>query len=227
MSTIGWLFILVAGLVIRQVSRGRVSNITQDLSDAFIAFASGDTDALGAVLARTGNENSFEDVAKAIGAMSAQAAVGTSVASGTVIQGIGNAWSGLSNAISGSISLAAITLGQKAKGYRWAASGPDYYDCSGLMWRAVQAIGYTGGRFSTGDIPHLSAFKRVSTPTLDDIVLWPAGSGGVTGHMGVIVGTDQFYSARSPRSGIGVSPVSSFRKTTPEYYRYVGPRKTK
>jgi cell wall-associated NlpC family hydrolase len=209
-STIGWLLILAGIVIARQVSRGRVMTLPEDLGDAFIAVASGDTDALGAVLARTG------DSARPSIAAVTEDLPGTET-------GIGNA-SGL--------AAAAKALGSKAKGYRWAATGPDYYDCSGLMWQACRAIGYKGSRFSTADVRSRSGFKEISAPAtqgpgvsaavVNDIVLWPAGSGGVTGHMGVISGPDTFYSARSVRSGIGDSKISTFRKTRPIYLRYVG-----
>lgn len=209
MNTIGWLFIMAGILIARQVARGRVMDLPEDLGDAFIAFASGDTDALGEVLTRRG-----DSAAPSAGFVEGE------------IRGV--------NVGAGSATgLAAIakTLGQKAKGYRWAATGPDYYDCSGLMWRAAQEIGYKGSRFTTASIRSRKEFKEISAPrtqgpgvsaaVVNDIVLWPAGSGGVTGHMGVISGPDTFYSARSVRSGIGDAKISTFRKTRPIYLRYI------
>lgn len=55
MSTMGWVFILMAGIVLRQVSRGRVMETMQDLSDAFLAIVSNDTAKLKEVFARTGD----------------------------------------------------------------------------------------------------------------------------------------------------------------------------
>lgn len=57
MSTIGWFFILMAGLVLRQVTRGRVMETPQDLSDAFLAIVSNDSAKLKEVLSRTGDFN--------------------------------------------------------------------------------------------------------------------------------------------------------------------------
>lgn len=219
MNTIGWLLILVGIVVARQVSRGRIANLTTDLSDAFIAVVSGDSDALGGVLAR-GAEGEGTFAPHSVVPIDS-AAFGSAVGDAAVA---GGAAAGLSGA--------AIRLGSAAKGYRWASIGPDYYDCSGLMYAAAKAIGYKGGRFTTATVRSHKEFKVISMPgmqgpgltgaTVNDIVLWPAGSGGVTGHMGVITGPDKFYSARSPRSGIGNSPISTFRKTRPIYLRYVG-----
>lgn len=219
MNTIAWLLILGGIVVARQVSRGRVMNLSEDLGDAFIAIASGDTDALGGVLSRSGDSATPSQAEQPVsGAIADTIDKATQVAAG--------------------VNLANVSqqLGSKAKGYRWTATGPDYYDCSGLMWRAARGIGYTGPRFTTATIRALSSFKKISAPgtqgpgltaaQVGDIVLWPAGSGGVTGHMGVITGANKFYSARSVRSGIGESSISGFRKPTPIYLTYIGTRKS-
>jgi cell wall-associated NlpC family hydrolase len=205
-NTIGWLFILAALLLGRQISKGRALNLPDDLSDAFLAITRGDTDALTEVLSRTGDSNTPVTVDD----------------TGTFAPHI--AGSGL--------AASAQALGSKAKGYRWAGTGPDYYDCSGLMYAACKVIGYTGSRFNTASILGNKAFKKISMPgvqgpglvgaQVNDIVLWLPGQGGVTGHMGVITGNNQFYSARSVKTGIGVSPINSFRKVDPFYVRYVG-----
>lgn len=202
MNTLGYLFILISILVIRQVFKGRVMNIGEDLTDTFVAFTTGDTDALAGILARTGDSATADK---------AEAAAG-----------FGNNTPVPPNPNSGLVA-AAQRRGQAAKGYRWTATGPDYYDCSGLMWRACQDIGYKGPRFTTADVRQRKGFTVVAVGVPGDIVLWPAGSGGPTGHMGVMTGADQFYSARSVRSGIGTSKISTFRKTKPLYVRFTPP----
>lgn len=205
MSTLAWILILVGGLIARQVSKGRVMDIGTDLSDAFLAIARGDAAGLTAVLARTDD--------------SSTPAVATLTASqtSTVSQSSGFAHT-------------AQALGAKAKGYKWTAVGPDYYDCSGLMYATAKALGYKGVRFTTFTIGAHKEFQRIGSPAtegpgvggksvgagVNDLVVWP------THHMGVIVGPDEFYSARSKESGIGTSKISTFRSDTPVYYRYVG-----
>lgn len=211
MSTIGWVLILFGALLIRQVSKGRALNLPEDISDAFLALVSGDTDGLSGVLTRTGD-------------------AATPTVADAVTNQVGQI---VANISASGLAAAAIKRGKAAKGYRWAATGPDYYDCSGLIWRACQDIGYGGSRFTTADIRLRSGFKRIDPPgsegpgfigaTINDIVLWPAGSGGVTGHMGVITGPNKFYSARSPRSGISEASIASFRKTKPIYLRFTPP----
>jgi len=202
-NTLAWILILAAIVIGRQVAKGRALNLPDDLSDAFLAFTRGDTNALTEVLSRTGDSATassadLEAVGKSVGGIVTDAAAHAGIAG------------------------AAISLGTKAKGYRWAASGPEYYDCSGLMYRACQqGAGYKGPRFNTTSVLQQTGMQRTNNPTTGDMVLWPVGSGGVTGHMGVITGADEFYSARSVKSGIGYSKISTFRKPPPIYVRYV------
>ena len=113
------------------------------------------------------------------------------------------------------VSAAAVALGKTAKGYRFGASGPDYYDCSGLMWKATRKAGvYTGGRFTTWTIGGNAAFGKVSSPVVGDLVVWP------THHMGVVTGKNQFYSAKNSRDGIGYATISTWRNgESPVYMR--------
>lgn len=216
MSTVAWLLILAGLLVARQVSRGRVSNLGQDLSDAFFALASGDSDALGEVLSRTGDATTPTAADLAIFNLTAGVTQGLTEAGVGTAGAIGKAASDLQGRIAQGLALNAVVLGSKAKGYRWAATGPDYYDCSGLMWRACQGVGYKGPRFTTATVGAMKGFTKIParSANIDDLVVWP------THHMGVITGDGKFYSARSKASGIGESPIAGFRKEAPVYYRY-------
>lgn len=104
-------------------------------------------------------------------------------------------------------------LGKAAHGYRFGSEGADgYYDCSGLVWKAATVLGlYKGARFTTWTITedHATAaqFRRVATPAVGDIVVWSENA--AHGHMGVVSGPDQFYSARSVASGIGFGKIST------------------
>lgn len=189
MSTLAWLFILAAVILIRAAAKGRALDLPQDMSDTFSALVRGDSDALGEVFSRTGDAltASETDVSKY---------------EATAVQGMGDI-----PATSG-IAAAAIKRGTAARGYRWTATGPDYYDCSGLMWRACQdANVYNGPRFTTFTFGGIKGFTKVSKPELGDVVVWP------THHMGVVTGNDQYYSARSVKSGIGYSKISGYGGT--------------
>jgi cell wall-associated NlpC family hydrolase len=73
---------------------------------------------------------------------------------------------------------------QLGKPYRYAATGPDSYDCSGLTMTAYAAAGirmphYSGAQYSS--LPHVSLDAMLP----GDLVFWGAGGGS---HVGIYVG---------------------------------------
>lgn len=104
----------------------------------------------------------------------------------------------------------ALALGDKAKGYRFGAVGPDYFDCSGLVLEACKKAGIYASdvRFTTYTVKNSKLFERVTAPRVDDIVVWSENS--AHGHMGIISGPDEFYSARSVKDGLGFLKISTF-----------------
>lgn len=210
MNTIAWMLILIGILLVRQVSKGRVMNLGEDLSDAFIATVSGDTAKLTEVLARTGEGNTVSESA--------------SVPNGTVVGSFVDP-----GAANNALLNATVRRGKSAKGYIFGAIGPEYYDCSGLVWRACQDLGFKGARFVTQNVANQKGFLRVNPPGtsgspgsrgnvgaagVGDIVCWPDT------HMGVVSGPNQFYSAMNPQSGIGYSSISGWTSERPIYLRY-------
>ena len=211
MTTLAWVLIFAAVILIRQVSRGRALDLPQDLSDAFLALARGDYDSLAGALTRTGDtatpsqgEIFGEGVANAL---NSDAASRLTSAQKSVNQNIAY-W--------------AYKLGEAASGYRWANAGPKYYDCSGLMYRACQKVGYSGPRFTTATVGAMPGMHKlastgmgISQVSTGDLVVWPGH------HMGVVVGQNRFYSALNPRAGIAERPIEGFRKGSfPVYYRF-------
>jgi cell wall-associated NlpC family hydrolase len=200
-------------------------NLGEDLSDAFIAAASGDTKSLEEVFSRTGTgtkaTQALDPLAQGLGGLVADTGTGLTGAIGSFADQGGQALSQIQKDINSNVALWAIKLGESAKGYRFGATGPEYYDCSGLMWRACQKAGFKGVRFTTSTIQLSKAFVRlggpemgVSTVTTGDIVVWPGQ------HMGVVTTPGRFYSARSVASGIGEANISGFIKgRTPVYLR--------
>lgn len=219
MNTFAWILILTALLLGRAVYKGRVFNIGEDLSDAFLALVNSDTAKLQEVLSRTGDSNTAIGADLTLYQTSLDMIGGPAAATA---KGVGGLIDSFEKNANQSVALAAVILGERAKGYRWGATGPDYYDCSGLMWAAMKlAKVYTGRRFSTSDFERLtkSVYTRVSTPQVEDIVLWPFKVPYSTGHMGIVSGPDTFYSARSVKTGIGESKISTFRSYKPIYFR--------
>jgi len=106
-------------------------------------------------------------------------------------------------------------LGAAGNVYVLGATGPNSYDCSGLIYRTLVNLGiYNGQRFSTRNFIALSSHiaSPVSSPAVGDIVLW------VAAHIGIVTGPDTFYSAYSPARGILDTSISRF-PGTPRYYR--------
>jgi hypothetical protein len=172
------------------VVTGRVKETPQDIRDITLAVLSGDFTSLKSTLAQRG-KNVSPDVSSTV-------AAGTS--GGAAISDL------LTNPLSSDLLAKTVELGNAAKGYVLGATGPTYYDCSGLVWRAMKTLDlYTGPRFTTSTfVAQMGGrIQKVNSPQVGDIVLWPRH------HMGVVSGSDQMYSARSPQSGIGYSPINA------------------
>lgn len=211
MNTIGYVFIFIAILVVRAVAKGRGMNLLEDLGDAFQAIVSGDYDALAESLNRTGDAAT----------VSTGAIVGEGVAGALGTDAAGRL-SEAQKTANTKVSYWALKLGEAAKGYRWAAAGPNYYDCSGLMYRACQKVGYTGPRFFTANVAAMPGMEKLASTGMGisqvsngDMVVWPGH------HMGVVIGPDRFYSALNPRAGMGERKIAGFRKENPIYVRFV------
>jgi cell wall-associated NlpC family hydrolase len=183
---------MLAGFLLgRQVVTGRVKETPQDIRDITLAVLSGDFTSLQSTLAQRG-KNVSPDVSSTV-------AAGASGGSDSLSDL-------LTNPLSSDLLAKTVELGNAAKGYVLGATGPTYYDCSGLVWRAMKTLDlYTGPRFTTSTfVAQMGGrIQKVNAPQVGDIVLWPRH------HMGVVSGPDQMYSARSPQSGIGYSPINA------------------
>lgn len=207
MPTFGLLFVLAGFLVMRQVAVGRAVNIPEDTRDAFTAFIGADTGALKEVLARRGTNVAGGDS----GSLSSSATL------------LSDHAGELGSTTGVAVAKEMEKLGSAAKGYRLGYTGPEYYDCSGLMWRACRELKvYNGVRFTTHTFKvQAKGFATpVDEPAVGDIVLWP------NHHMGILIGSDSMYSARSSKRtpNIGVSTVSGdadYFGSEPEYWRFI------
>ncbi len=136
-------------------------------------------------------------------------------------------WSTLWSMVSGKLDgggaegglLGAVEKYGKGKPYVWGASGPDAFDCSGLVMYALQKA------FGKG-FPHYSgaqynATTPVSNPQPGDLVFF--GPGG-SDHVGVYAGGGKYWSAMSPSSNpnIGMSSVKDGPSSNISYRRVPG-----
>lgn len=183
-------------MLFRQVAIGRAQETPQDLRDVFLALINGDVEQAKTVLSQRGSN---VDASAGGGLVASDTSVGASTPLVAEVEKLGNA----------------------ARGYKLGATGPEYYDCSGLIWRACKNLGlYTGVRFTTHSfvIQSRGWCEPIKTPSVGDIVLWQSR------HMGVCVGNDRMYSARSVNKGIGESSISgdsSYFGHEPKYFRVV------
>lgn len=201
MQTVAWLFIITAVVLIRQVSKGRADKLPEDLRDFMLALLSGDNSAMREVASRSGDTLTPTETATVPEGNSSVSGSGGSVSGGSA--------SGIA------LLTEARKLGAAANHrYVWGATGPNSYDCSGLVWRALRNIGvYKGVRFTTHTFRLQSRgwAQEVTTPQAGDIVLW-------TGHMGIVSGPDKMYNALSRNAGILESSISK-HSGTPTYWR--------
>lgn len=114
--------------------------------------------------------------------------------------------------------LSAVIKYGKGHKYVWGATGPDVFDCSGLVQYALKKLGVSFPHYS-GD--QFKASKAVSNPQSGDLVFY--GNGG-SEHVGVYGGGGRFWSAQSPSAhpNIGWGPVHGFGEKFAGYRRVPG-----
>lgn len=115
--------------------------------------------------------------------------------------------------------LGAVEKYGKGKPYVWGASGPDAFDCSGLVMYALRkAFGKSFPHYSGAQY---NATTPVSNPQPGDLVFF--GPGG-SDHVGVYAGGGKYWSAMSPSSNpnIGMSAVKDGPSSNISYRRVPG-----
>ena len=101
-----------------------------------------------------------------------------------------------------------VALAQQGDPYRWAASGPDAFDCSGLVMYAYAAAGRS--------LPHSSRSLRGMTRSLSADELQPGDlvfGGSPVHHVGIYIGNGQMVHA--PHSGDVVRVASIYSTSKP------------
>ncbi len=91
---------------------------------------------------------------------------------------------------------------QLGKSYRSGATGPNAFDCSGLVYYVFNHAGVSLPRLTSDG--YLAAAKRISRSELQpgDVVVG-------RGHIGIYVGGGQMVHASTPRGGVKQSPIDA------------------
>ena len=97
--------------------------------------------------------------------------------------------------------------------YVWGATGPNTFDCSGLVMWVYQQNGITVPRTTSQYKPYIGTDKEVSWEEAQpgDIV-WREG------HMGIYLGNDKYIHA--PQTGDVVKESSGAKKSFTNVFRF-------
>lgn len=212
MAPIGLLLIVIGGLLMRQIVAGRVPETMSDLRELANDAIVGDFDGVWETLTSTGTPETSVAITT------------TSDSAGSDTDSDGGSGTGSATASGNGLLSTAKELGSGAR-YVMGATGPNSYDCSGLVWKALQAENvYKGSRFTTATFNNVAPkfADKVSSPQVGDIANDASGR-----HMGIVSGKDMFYSAMNPTAGIGSAKISTFKVAgnqhfNPTYWRLKG-----
>lgn len=90
--------------------------------------------------------------------------------------------------------------------YVWGATGPNTFDCSGLvMYTLKHAYGINYPHFS-GSQYNMTRHISKGEAHMGDLVFWGAGG---SDHVGVYAGGNKYFSAESPSQGIHMNTLDS------------------
>ena len=90
--------------------------------------------------------------------------------------------------------------------YVWGATGPDTFDCSGLvMYTLKHAYGINYPHFS-GSQYNMTRHISKGEAHMGDLVFWGAGG---SDHVGIYAGGNKYFSAESPSQGIHMNTLDS------------------
>ena len=98
--------------------------------------------------------------------------------------------------------------GESGKPYLWGGTGPDAFDCSGLVMMAYRAAGITIPRTSQ---QQWAVGPRVSDPQPGDLVFFPGvdGTRAQPGHVGLVTAPGRMIQAYALGFPVGLYPFGT------------------
>lgn len=99
------------------------------------------------------------------------------------------------------ISVAADQLG---KPYIWGASGPNSFDCSGLVTYALRQAGSSTGRLNAAGFSQNSSWEKISFDNLQrgDLIFYYNNAKTRVGHVGIVIGDGMMIDASSSNAKV-------------------------
>ena len=122
------------------------------------------------------------------------------------------------------ISIANYALSKQGKRYYWGASGPNYFDCSGLVYWAHNQAGVKIGRTTAAGYTGSGKAVSYSNLQIGDVITFNYGSG--VAHIGIYIGNGNMVHASGKGSGtVGQYPDQCVKVTSVApgsyFYRHI------
>lgn len=92
--------------------------------------------------------------------------------------------------------------------YVWGASGPDKFDCSGLLYYCLNKSGIRVPRLTADGYLHMAMPLRKGELQPGDLVFFDWNGDNVQDHCGIYIGGGQMIAAPHTGAVVSVSPVS-------------------
>ncbi|MEZ5383031.1 MAG: NlpC/P60 family protein [Microthrixaceae bacterium] len=100
-----------------------------------------------------------------------------------------------------------VALAQVGSPYVWGASGPNSFDCSGLIVYAYKQAGRPIPRYASWMMAERVTRVSKSNMAVGDLVFFYSP----VSHVGIYLGNDKFVHAANSRTGVVVSRLSTYR----------------
>lgn len=95
--------------------------------------------------------------------------------------------------------------------YRWGATGPDAFDCSGLVWAAYHAAGIDFSRTTAAALGRMGKSVPIADAKPGQVVY--VDEPGAVDHVGIFIGNGQMIDAPTEGKPVGVHNISGYRGT--------------